>query len=257
MIIKDYYDFIVLIAFRTLLVYEGKRKIKVTVLNDYIKEAIKLALKKYEERKEICYVDGWNGKVEFEDYDPIGSLKEFLLNYSDLFMLDGDSVKLTDSISEEEFEGLYSQISINRKDLERLTSQTDKSLLQILGISKFENILKKYRNSEELLEQCYLKINTAEDTSEMREQLEKLLKVRLSFLLNIMMLSVKRKEAICLLSGTFEEVDYDVPPISNLDWENRDNYNEEYGLCDIEDRIYDLFQYAYFGKKTKKSLDLS
>ena len=110
-ILKNYYDFIIYLAFRTLLEYEGKRSLSVKQLSDYRKKIVEKHINyhsRYDEYDDLDFERNLRGFHSLNNYMTQGEenkiISEFLEENSDLFSYKDGVISLKNGISYKELE---------------------------------------------------------------------------------------------------------------------------------------------------------
>lgn len=245
------FNYINLLAFITLLKYENKRGIKINTLQKYHQILLDEVIKDYNNKNVIYYqdVDNWKGKIDFF-VDEKNDLNNFLNEFSHLFYIDGDTIYLRDEICYEEL--IQQEIIIREKQCisNRFSSASNSSrLFDLLNINKIKSIIEMYIKIEQEIEKIYSQLNHSDD-NEIKQKLTRLLFMRAIFLNNICQNTDYIIDAFRLESSRIYESDssyeYSKNPINLELWKQSNYYNED-DIWDINDRIYDIFQYAIFG----------
>jgi len=246
------FNYVNLLAFMTLLKYESKRDIKIDTLQKYHQILLEEVIKDYNNKYTKYYqdVDNWKGKIDFFINEQ-NDLNDFLNEFSHLFYFDKDTIYLHDEICYEE---LIQQEIVMREEQcisnRFLLVSNNSRLLDLLNINKIKSVIEKYIKIEQEIEKTYSKLNHSDD-NEIKQKLTKLLFMRAIFLTNICQNADHIIDAFRLESSRVYESDssykYSKTPIDLELWRKSNYYNED-GIGDIDDRIYDIFQYAIFGK---------
>lgn len=246
------FNYINLLAFITLLKYENKRGIKIDTLQKYHQILLEEVIKDYNNKNATYYkdVDNWKGKINFF-IDEQNNLNSFLNEFSHLFYIDEDTVYLHDEICYEEL--IQQEVEMREEQCisNRFASASNSSrLFELLNINKIKSVIEKYIKIEQEIEKTYSKLNHNND-DELKQKLKKLLFMRAIFLTNICQNADHIIDAFRLESSRIHESDssyeYTKNPIDLELWK-QSNYYDEDDIGDIDDRIYDIFQYAIFGK---------
>lgn len=256
MVLPDYYDYINILAFKYLYKYENKKSISIETLHLYRKKLIEIVLDEYKEKKNIHFSeeDQWEGEVSFTPIQEKEKIKEFLNTYEDYFYLDKNMIILKEEVTYAQIEQLEIDLQEENKIPHRLTvGEYEVELLQLLGIHTIENILRAYAKIETKIEEKYNELYTQKSNSILRKEITDLLQQRTLFSLKIFLMPEQVIEAFFNISGciTFEKerhVDYRNLPIDNDLYKAKGYYDENNFYSDIEDRIYDIYQYAIFGE---------
>lgn len=255
MVLPDYYDYINILAFEYLYKYENKKSISIETLHKFRKTLLEIVLDEYKEKKNIHFSeeDQWEGEVSFTPIQEKEKLKEFLNTYEDYFYLDKNMVILKEEITYDQIEQLEIDLQRENKIPHRLTVGEDEvKLLQLLGIHTIENMLREYAKIEEKLEEKYNELYTKKDASILKKEIIDLLDIRMLFSLKVSCMSKQVIEAFfnisCCITFEKERVDYRNLPIDNDLYKAKGYYDENNFYSDIEDRIYDIYQYAIFGE---------
>ena len=257
------YDYINILLFKTLLKYENKRSVSIDMLDKYhqvLLEEIINDYERFEKAGKITYFsdkEKWEGEIEFVFNGE--TIDAFLEKFPDLFYRDDDNICLYEEVSFDELEQrkivMQNDNAISRRFDH--ASENDR-LLDLLNIKRIKSIIEKYVSVEEKIETFYSKIGDGSDNISV-EELKKLLMMRAIFLNNVCQYSGEvvdafRMEGIRKYNND-SSYDYSRPPI-NLDlWKKSEYYVEcvedtDDIFSDIDDRIYDIYQYAIFGKNS-------
>lgn len=246
------FNYINLLAFLTLLKYENKRGIKIDTLQKYHQILLEEVIKDYNTKNVTYYgeFDNWKGKINFF-IDEQNNLNNFLNEFSHMFYIENDTIYLYDEISYEEL--IQQEVEMRKEQCISnrfaLASNSNR-LFDLLNINKIKSVIEKYIKIEQEIEKTYFKLNHSDD-NEIKQKLTKLLFMRAIFLINICQNTDHIIDAFRLESSRIHESDssyeYSKPPIDLELWK-QSNYYDEDDIGDIDDRIYDIFQYAIFGK---------
>jgi len=261
MIIDDFYNYIVIGLFEQLYKYEDKKSISVDNLKYIRKIVLEEVLDRYynEDENKICYyqeVDQWHGKVSFKVIDEDKALQAFLDEYEDYFYLDNGIVYLREKFTYDDIEKLERKVRISEKVPHRIGSVVNESydnpkIVKVLGVSSIAKIKEDYSQVEKELEKLYYKLYTNDDNEKLRKQIVELLYMRLNFFYLLSQMPEYKIDAFRLIQvnydGKEEDIEYDKCPIDLKLWEENTDLDEF--LADIDDRIYDINQYAIFGKE--------
>ena len=123
-------------------------------------------------------------------------------------------------------------------------------LMDILGITSIEAIIKEYLK----IENMYNKLYTAEDNDKLRKSIKQLLFVRFSFLGRIYQMPGYRvdafRTAIMRYNWKYEKMDFDVYPFDKeLYLSDFDDDEDEFNY-DIDAPLTEITEYAIFGKES-------
>ena len=253
MTIDNYYNYITLMTFEQLYKFEGKTSISVDTLNKLRNALLEEVIVNYknDDYRYPQEIDRWQGEVSFSPINEQDALKEFLEEYEDYFFLENGKVIIKKGITFEDISELVQQIRINDNMSNRFNIIVDTpKLMRILGITTIEKTLTEYLQIEKQLESLYCKLYTAEDSASLRNRIKALLFIRLSVLTRITQMPSYRIDAFRLVSMNYnaenDNMLYDKYPI-NLELWNKE-FADPDELGDIDDRTYDITQYAIFGK---------
>lgn len=253
MTIDNYYNYITLMTFEQLYKFEGKTSISVDTLNELRNALLEEVIVNYknDDYRYPQEIDRWQGEVSFSPINEQDALKEFLEEYEDYFFLENGKVIIKKGITFEDISELVQQIRINDNMSNRFNIIVDTpKLMRILGITTIEKTLTEYLQIEKQLESLYCKLYTAEDSASLRNRIKALLFIRLSVLTRITQMPSYRIDAFRLVSMNYnaenDNMLYDKYPI-NLELWNKE-FADPDELGDIDDRTYDITQYAIFGK---------
>lgn len=259
------FNYINLLAFITLLKYENKRSIKINTLQKYHKILLEEVIKDYNNGNSTYYEDNnsCNDKIDLFINEQ-NNLTDFLNQFSHLFYLEEDTICLYDEVSYEEL--IHEEITMRKEEniSNRFFSVSENSsLFDLLNINKIKSVIEKYLKIEEEIEKTYSKLNYSDD-DQVKQKLKKLLLMRGIFLNNISQNPDYVIDAFRLQSCRIYRLDsgynYNKTPIDLELWKQSSYYDKD-DIGDIDDRIYDIFQYAIFGKtslvskKTKEMLE--
>lgn len=253
MTIDNYYNYITLMTFEQLYKFEEKTSISVNTLNELRNALLEEVIVNYKNGN-IRYpqeIDRWQGKVSFSPINDNDALEEFLEEYEDYFLLENDKIFIKEGITFEDISELVRQVRVNDNISHRfdIIDGTPK-LMRILGITTIEKFLIEYLQIEKQLESLYCKLYTAEDSASLRNKIKALLFIRLSFFSRISQMPSYRIDAFRLVSINYNDendtIRYDKYPINMELWKKEFADPDELG--DIDDRTYDITQYAIFGK---------
>lgn len=260
MLIPFPYNYINLLAFITILKYENKREININTLEKYRTTLLEEVIKDYNCNETIYSqpIDCWEGKIDFY-FNPNDDINNFLNEFSDLFYIDEDTIYLYDDVSHDDL--------INReimlREIEDISSRfqsasNNSSVLDVLNVSTIKSIIDKYVICENQIEKNYSKISHDADNN-IKEKIKEALSIREKFL-NIIcqkedyIIDAFRIQATRLLDNVD---DYIKPPLDLELWKQSSYCKKsEDEIGDIEDRIYDMFQYAIFSKSGLSSLKI-
>lgn len=167
-ILKNYYDFIIYLAFRTLLEYEGKRSLSVKQLSDYRKKIVEKHINyhsRYDEYDDLDFERNLRGFHSLNNNMTQGEenkiISEFLEDNSDLFSYKDGVISLKNGIS-------YKELEDRNFLLDSYTERDDKLICgelisfsdcvecqEILGADKIRNFAKKIVDDEKKIEKIY------------------------------------------------------------------------------------------------------
>lgn len=256
MIMDSFHNYTILMAFQYIYKYEGKKAISVERLKHYRKILLEEILDEYKNGKDCDYlqeVDQWSGEVSFKEINEDEALQDFLDKYEDYIYLNNNIVSLKENVIFEDISELIRQIRVKENVPSRfdIIHHNDK-LMNALEISSIEKIINEYSKVEEMIENLYNKLFTEEDTEKIRKNIKSLLFIRLCFFTKIFKMPDYRVDAFRIISGSYgkkanKDYDYDKYPI-NLDLYEKEDLDFDNVLEDIDDRLFDINQYAIFGK---------
>lgn len=258
------YDYINILLFKTLLKYENKRSVSIDMLNKYHEILLEEVINEYETiekaGKKTYFSDKekWEGEIEFIFNDE--TIDSFLEKFSDLFYRDDDNICLYEEVSFDEL----NQRKIVMENEEVISQRFDDAsesdrLFDLLEINKIKKTLKRYIGIEEQIEKCYLELNYNLSDSSIIGELKKLLMMRVIFLNNVCQTSSEVIEAFhqetVRIYGNDSTYNYEKAPIDLELWKKSDYFNDSIDdvddiFNDIDDRIYDIYQYAIFGESS-------
>lgn len=240
--IDKYYDYINVLGFQCLYQYENKKDISVDMLTEFRNKATNIT-------GEVVPVDK---DVELE------KINNFVNKYSNYFEINGDIVNLKDSVSYRELVFLAKMIK-DRDDIEDEISliTTDFSLLAVLGIYTMREALVDYMKLESKLERKYQDLFTENDDEFLRKDIDKLLRLRTAFLLQVHLLPGYSMESLVRTMNDLLEVDdYVIEPLNMDLYMKSDFYMEDDSWDDIENMLYSTYQYSIFGDDNYKLFSL-
>lgn len=255
MIIDNYYNYITLTAFEHLYKYENKKSISVETLKLFRSELLKEVLDIYKNGKDHNYLqerDQWQGEISFTEIDEDIALKIFLEEYEDYFYLDNGIVYVYEEVSFDDLSELVGQIRVREQVPNRFDIIEDtKKLRDILGISTFDKLINEYSKIEKKLQNLYYKLFTPDDSEKLRKKIKALLFLRFNFFNQLSKMPPYRVDAIRIASSNYysenDTATYDKYPIDLNLWKSEFEDPDDF-LSDIDDRVYDITQYAIFGK---------
>lgn len=257
--IDSQFDFTIFMAFESLIKYENRKSITIQELKKYRKVLLDEILDIYKNGRGHNYlqeIDQWKGKVFFKKNDENLNLEEFLCKYNEFIFLKNDKICLKDNVTYYDIRSKLSEIRIKDNVPNRFyIIEGSKKLREVLGISSIEKIVKDYYKIEERLEKLYYKLYTKDDTVSLRKEIKKLLLARFTFLTNIASLPDYRADAFRIASiNSYDVIDdsniyYDNYPLDLKLWQEQESIDPDDFLDDIDPRVYDITQYAIFGKK--------
>lgn len=259
MILDSHFDYINIVALMMIYQYENKKSISLDTIKKFREKLIELVLQDYKERGNDGFLlerDFWYGDVTFEKIDFNEKLNKFLEKYRDYFHIENNNIVINDDVRYDDIEKLQIEIGKNEEISCRFYNCFDhgEELFEILNIHRIEELLKQYSKVEKELSVLYEKLNTEEETDELQDQINKLLNVRALFYMKVEMLPWEKQEAFhnrtWKLDGVADNrVEYDTSPLDVKLLMESDYYDEEDFSPEMDDRIYDVYQYAIFGKK--------
>lgn len=249
------FDYINILVFSILLKYENKRSIKIDTLAKYHHMLLKEVFKVYESG-EVEFggeADQWAGKIEFVAGEN-DNIDNFLSNYSHLFYRKGDLICLYDHVEYSELINKEKEIRDDQNISHRFfAASSNDCLLDLLNVGKIRTVIEKYVDIERDIEKCYSLLNQTNSSDENIRQLMKLLFTRALFFNNVCQNPRYVLDAFRLESWRVYQADstfrYSKLPIDLDLWKDSEYYVDwENDIGDIDDRIYDIFQYAIFGE---------
>ncbi len=255
MIIDNYYNYITLTAFEHLYKYESKKSISVETLKLFRSELLKEVLDIYKNGKGHNYLqerDQWQGEISFTEIDEDIALKNFLEEYEEYFYLDNDIVNVYEEVSFDDLSELVRQIRVKGQVSSRFDIiECTKKLRDILGISTIDKFINEYSKIEEKLQDLYYKLFTPDDSKELRKEIKALLFLRFNFFDQLSKMPLYRVDAIRMAASNYrsenDTATYDKYPIDLPLWKSQFEDSDDF-LSDIDARVYDITQYAIFGK---------
>lgn len=255
------FNYINILVFSILLKYENKRSIDIDTLKKYHEMLLDEVIKIYESKSESCEQDyfleedKWKGKLEFVT-NKKDSLDNFLYEFSHLFYKVGDIIYLYDEVNYDDIIKEEVRLREDENISNRFSSASDSNrLFSLLNINKIKNVLEKYIKLEHEIEENYCKFSYNSSNDEIKEKLKKLLFMRAIFLNNLCQNQEYVIDAFRLESNRIymqdSNYEYSKAPI-DLDLWKKSKYfiNSQEDIGDIDDRIYDIYQYAIFGKSS-------
>lgn len=262
MVIDEFYNYITLMTFEILYKYEDKKSISVDKLKTFRNALFEEVLDIYKNNDRghnyLQEEDKWQGEVTFNRVDEEEGLSLFLEEYDNYFYLDKGVVSLKENVTYDDVFELLRHVRVSQKVPNRFRIVEDnKHLMGILGVSTVEKAIEKYSKIEEKLENLYNKLFTSQDNEGLRKEIKKYLFMRFSFFHYVSKLPYYKVEAFQRTAINYSAertAEYDKCPIDLNLWESE--YADPEDIYEhIEDRIYDMYQYAIFGKK-KQTLHL-
>lgn len=281
MVLPDYYDYINILAFKHLYKYENKKSISIEALHKFRSELIKDIIQHYKEQPwwmrakikredddELSFDDEFNDdgfsyedefdddeldddELSFEGIDENKKLIKFINKYKDFFYMENQQVILKDHISYAELLSLKSTLEKEQK-IPYIVDSAEyvPELKKILNIHTINKVIKDYLQMEQQLEEKYSQLYTKNDNDQLRKNIEKLLNIRATFYIRLSTLPLQILDAfrISSLDSDCDTPDYEHSPINMALWTQSDYYDEENFTSDLDDRIYDIYQFAIFGK---------
>ncbi len=257
MIIDDNFNYIVLSVFEKLYMYENKRSISVDKLKGFRRAMLQEILDIYKNNDPDYFylqeVDQWHGDVSFKEIDEDESLAAFLEEFGEYFYLDNDRICLREHVTYYDISELLKQVRIKENVPGRFNIiDGNDGLMAMLDIKSIKKIIARYSKIEERLEKLYYKLYTDEDSEDLRKEISSLLLMRYNFFNRIAQMPSYRVNAFRLTAINYyietDCYDYDKFPIDLELWRKECADPEDF-LADINDRVYDITQYAIFGKK--------
>lgn len=249
------YDYINLLAFLNVMKYENNRSIKVKDLNNYRVALLDKVLEEYKD-PDMTFMadeDQWKGEVTFSYVDEKKALRNFLHTYNHILYLDGDTIYLNDDV---DYKILNHEL-IKLKREEEIghrfgAASSRKDLLKVLGIKKIETFLKGFLKVEEETEVCYMDLFSSKIKDSERIMKKNLL-MRALLLNNLKNSESQYVDAFRLVAADLyydkDSYEYDIYPLSMDLWVNSEFYNSDKDelFNNIDDRLYEIYQYAIFG----------
>lgn len=256
MVLPDYYDYINILAFKYLFKYENKRSISIETLHKFRSELIKCIISDYTENQEWWLSEGLkqkeDDKLSFEEIDENKKLIEFLDDYKDFFYMKNKQIILKNHISYVELEELEITLR-NENDIPYKINLVEESyqLKKILNIHTIDHIVNNYLKVEKQLEQNYNQLYTEKDNDQLKDDITKLLNIRAAFYIKLATLPKQTIDAFRLHHMGCDDYniqEYEESPIKITLYMQSEYFDEDDFMSDLEDRIYDIYQYAIFGK---------
>ncbi len=247
------YSYINLLAFSKLIKYGEKRSVKIDTLKKYhsimLKEVLNYLDSKIKSGKEI---DDNQRKIKVVIHNS-DNLPNFLEKYSNYFILEDNTLKLQEDAT-------YYDIIIIANDLKKEQNIDDifeicssnLPLLECLKIDKVRKLLKKYLEVEEELETEYQRLSKKENVGKIKEEIKKLLLIRGLFYVNLNQKPLYVTETYAIEAEQkmgIKYYEYQKFPIDLQRYEKSKYYISPYEdpRADIDEKIYDIYQYAIFG----------
>lgn len=256
MIIDEYYNYVTLMVFELLYKYENKKSISVELLHDFRNKLLDEILDVYQNGKGHNYlqkVDQWEGEITFRRRNEQEALEDFLDEYEEYFTLNNGIISLKENVNYNTIDEFMRQIRVREKLPSRFeVSEDTPEILNLLGIKSIENVIIEYLKIEEQIEILYNKLYTSEDSIELRNKIRTLLFWRFRFFYKLSQMPKYTVDAFRNIISHYQSdnyVEYDKCPINMKMWTEEFCTPEELEdpFEDIDDRIYDLNQYAIFG----------
>lgn len=165
---KDYFDFIIYLAFEALLNYEGKRSITLEQLHDY---RLKVCQKHMESHQKYTEYDDKEFEeklkyfhklhLEMNASEELQMFQRFLKDNANLFSFVNGAIVLRDDINDEELEDAKCELDSYSSEHDRLICGELVSFydifecLGILGATKFQQFVSELIGDEKSLESLY------------------------------------------------------------------------------------------------------
>lgn len=270
MLIQFPYNYANLLAFITLLKYENKRQININDLQKYREVLLNEVIENYNNKEHIYFQEEeevvWEGKIDFY-FNPNDNINNFINEFNELFYREKNNIYLYDDIDYDDL--IKHEVSI-REEIEEeentyhrfFAASTSSNVLEVLKINTIKNIIEKYLQCEKQIEKLYYKLNKRNENS-IKKNIIKGLEFRKKFL-NIIsqkkdyVVDAFRVESVELLDNVEEYKKY---PIDLELWKKSEYFKDkeeeddlEYYLEDIDNMLYDIFQYAIFINSSLASL---
>lgn len=251
-------DYINILAFYVVLKYENRRSLKVLDLEKFRELLLEVILDSHK-KNEVTYFkekDIWEGDVEFCLPEDI-SYDDFVSQYSYLFSKERDVISLNEDVDFYEISQLEKTVCDENDISNRFFSFcNDTRIFKEFGINTIYSEIERYLKIEKELEKCYQYLG---DSLENSTQLRKLLFMRNIFLNNVSQVPEYVVDAFRLESSKIHSHDFTYEYAkSPLDLKFLAYYNPpEDDLGDLDSRIYDIFQYAIFGKTSLATAKVS
>lgn len=243
------YDYIILLAFETLFKFENKKSITIKTLEEYEQKLLEQVINDCNDKniEFLSEEEQLEGKISFYKNNE-DNIETFLGKYNKWFYKKDNSIYMKDIVTYEEIEKELGKLIDEDKISMRFASASHKeSLLNVLSVNKINKLLSKYLVIEEKLEDKYMELSKGNDV---KDDIKQLLMLRAIFLNNICQNPDYFVDAVRLISLELKkEFNYDKLPIDLKLWKNSEYYfDTSDDLMDIDDLIYDLYQYSIFGK---------
>ncbi len=229
--------------------YENRDGIKIDILEDFIDNILEEVLAIYNDEYNIPYyyeaqVDKWQGQISFATNADF--LIDFLKKYDQYFMITNDYLMLRSDVTYETLMRLEEQEKTDANlGLRFETPLEFRSSLDTLKINSIEKFLQNYLKCERLLEKA-IKEEKRSDIIHgylMRSNFLKWLEGMPTYVVE----AFKNVAFIMKMETEEHRTSNYHPPIDKKRWEESEFFAPDNSLLDIEDRIYDDFQFAIFG----------
>lgn len=257
---KDIFDeYVINLALFNLYMFENKKSISLDKLNEFRNEMLNEIERVQSNEEMINYFRDLKEWLKEAKTRPIDKryLNDFLIDYCDYFYMEDDNIMIRDDISCDRLGKIVSDLQQEdgMNDLAVFfcgTIEDNKALRKILNISTIEKIIVKYKDIEQRLEDSYNKLYTEEDNPKLRSKIKALLLLRCSFLLQVKSLEEYQADAFKLIAAVYNSENnkmvYDKCPVDLILWKEFNSEQNDFS-GDIDVRLYDINQYAIFGKE--------
>ena len=260
-VIEIPYNYITITAFKDLLGYEDVRHIKVKTLEEYHQIILKEVIKDHQsDHKYLQPKDIWEKDVMLIN-NPLQNLETFLKEYEHICYLKNDTIYLKDGVTYYDIEDIEINLRTSGEENGKPISIRwdskifySSELRKLLNIHTIYDYLKKYLKIEEELYYQYLHDN--------KKIIKLLLIKRQEFLNNLKQLEPYLQNSFrrisWLLGEEYDPSEYeyskDNEVINQESWEKylKENNGEPQNILeeifsDLDDVLYDIYQYAIFG----------
>ncbi len=244
------YDYVNILAFLHLLRYENRRECELSKIEEYRQNLLNSFIEEDDIEED--------GSFDILEIDPFAqrSIDDFIDIYHDYFSFDDNSNKviLNMNVTYKKLEELEVDIRNEWNIPARLISMSDEAeFLHSLDIYTIESVINELVKLEEMIENAYYQLYSNNDNQVLRNKLNKLLNIRGLFYVNLALKGEETLSAYRSLSMELstQQTEYECFPMDSdllCEYFDLDDYYDEEDF-DIQDIMYDLYQYAIFGQK--------